>query len=420
MAKTKKDVEEMSTADRLYDSLNYSYGKKKENTKEAYNQAIQQQDDTLLKRGMQRSSYGMATLARLQQKAVEAQGDIDSEMIADYENRLTQLEQQDRQLGMQERQLALNEAQLAENQRQFNEGQRFTAEQNALNREYSTSERIAQQEYQSGEAQKNREYSTAERIAQQEYQSGEAQKNREYSTAERIAQQEYNSGEAEKNRAFQAEQTASQNAFTAEQNALNREQNQSQFNAQMDYQRSRDAIEDAYRNEQTAFQREQWEATQAQWKQEFEYEKMSNDQKLAYNYILQTIDAGGNPSDELLAKAGISREDFNAMKKQAASAGVGGGGGGKGGNNGEEQISADEQLRRLLYASELNSNAIDENKANRDNSAYWNGSMTLGKNTTESTYINNNKGIAAGRLENANSTYKTIKAKQDEEKEKNK
>ena len=92
----------------------------------------------------------------------------------------------------------------------------------------------------------------------------------------------------------------------------------------MDYQRSRDAIEDAYRNEQTAFQREQWEATQAQWREEFEYEKMSNEQKLAYNYILQAIDAGGTPSDELLAKAGISREDFNAMKKQAASAGVGG------------------------------------------------------------------------------------------------
>ena len=46
---TKKEIDEMSTADRLWASLETAYGKKKTQTKEAYDQAIQQQDNTLLK-----------------------------------------------------------------------------------------------------------------------------------------------------------------------------------------------------------------------------------------------------------------------------------------------------------------------------------------------------------------------------------
>ena len=59
----------------------------------------------------------------------------------------------------------------------------------------------------------------------------------------------------------------------------------------------------------------------------------------AQSYISQILANGGTPSDELLAQAGLSRADFEAMKPQATGGGggwsggysYGGGGGGKGG-----------------------------------------------------------------------------------------
>ena len=92
-AKTKKDVEQQSAKDRLWDSLDYSYGKQREQSDEAYDKAIAQTDRQALSRGMQRSSYNNATLANLQNQKVKAQNDITSSQIADYQNRLTALEQ---------------------------------------------------------------------------------------------------------------------------------------------------------------------------------------------------------------------------------------------------------------------------------------------------------------------------------------
>jgi hypothetical protein len=77
-------------------------------------------------------------------------------------------------------------------------------------------------------------------------------------------------------------------------------------------------------NIQQAFNEKQWEAQQAQWKQEYEYTKMSDSQKIAYNYIVAAAAQGGDVSDALLQQAGISREDYNAMKQQAATYSGGG------------------------------------------------------------------------------------------------
>lgn len=103
-ARTQTDVNNMTKAERLWDSLNYSYGKKREDLAQQYAQAASQTDRALLGRGMQRSSYGAQTVANLQQQGLKAQSDVWDTQIADYENRLQEAEQQEWAQGFQERQ----------------------------------------------------------------------------------------------------------------------------------------------------------------------------------------------------------------------------------------------------------------------------------------------------------------------------
>lgn len=288
--KTKEQVDQQSAKDRLWESLDYSYGKKAEQVGESYDQAISQQDNALLKRGMQRSSYGAQTRANLLDKKAQAIGDVESEKIADYQNRATALEQQELENERWERQFA-------ENQRQYNEGQAFTAEQNALNRAFQSSERESQQQYQSGENAIARE--------------------------------------------FQASQTAQQQQWQSRENELSRQQSQSQFDTQLAYQKERNAVEDAFKEKQYADSREdaawqkefnerqfqqsqqQWEAQQEQWREEFDYQKMTAEQQLNYNFVTYALQNGKDVSDEMLQKAGLSREDFSSMKARVQ--GLGGG-----------------------------------------------------------------------------------------------
>ena len=48
VARNQTDVNNMSARDRLWDSLNYSYGQKREESDKAYDRAISQQDRQLL------------------------------------------------------------------------------------------------------------------------------------------------------------------------------------------------------------------------------------------------------------------------------------------------------------------------------------------------------------------------------------
>lgn len=184
------DVEAQDAKTRLWQSLNNTYNQQRKQSNESYDQAISQTDRQMLSRGMQRSSYAGQTLANMQQKKIEAENQITGNQIADYQNRLTQLEQQEKEEEWREK--------------------------------------------------------------------------------------------------------------------------------QFDYQQSRDTIAD-----------EQWQkqfdAQQEQWKQQFEYNKKTADQQIAYNYIIQMLEKGDNPSDELLARAGISRKDYNQMKTSMKSSGGGGG-----------------------------------------------------------------------------------------------
>lgn len=106
--------------------------------------------------------------------------------------------------------------------------------------------------------------------------------------------------EAEANRAFQTAEREAQQAWQAEQNALNREQEQSQFEIKQ------------------AFSEKQWADQQEQWREEFGYQQKSDDQKLAYNYVMAMIEKGKTPSDDLLARAGLSNADYTTMTAQAS------------------------------------------------------------------------------------------------------
>lgn len=271
-AKTKEDVDAQDTRTKLYQSLGYTYGQQMDESDKAYDKEISQQANAALARGMGRSSYALQTQANLQNQKAEARNKLGQALIADYQNRVTQIDEAE----------AAREFQKSEREAQ----QAWQSSENALARAFQTSEREAQQAYSTGEREAQQAYSTSEREASQKY-----------STAERLAQQEWQAG----------------------QSALERAQNQAQFEAQLAYQREQLAQNQSQFEIQQAFQEKQWAAQQDQWKQEFNYTQMSDSQKIAYNYIVAAAAQGGDVSDALLKQAGISREDYNAMKTKATS-----------------------------------------------------------------------------------------------------
>ena len=107
-AVTQDDVNEQDARTRLWQSLNYTYGNQKEESDKQFRQAYIQADLQALSRGMQRSSYNLANLANIQQKGIEAGNKIGQALIADYQNRLTDLEKQEKEDEWREREFAAN------------------------------------------------------------------------------------------------------------------------------------------------------------------------------------------------------------------------------------------------------------------------------------------------------------------------
>lgn len=118
IATTKEDVDAQDSRTRLWQSLNYSYGRQLEQSNDAYQKAISQSNRAILQRGMQRSSYGAQVNANLMNDQVKAQNDIAAAQIADYQNRLGQIEQQEAEAERWQKQFD-------EGQRQFNENLAF-------------------------------------------------------------------------------------------------------------------------------------------------------------------------------------------------------------------------------------------------------------------------------------------------------
>lgn len=260
-ARTRADVDNMTARDRLWDSLSYSYGKKRENSDEQFRQAYSQADRQMLSRGMQRSSYGAQTLANIDKQRVDAQNDIFDAQIADYENRLRDIENQ--------------EQEQARWQAQFDEGVR----------QYNTNLAFQQ--------------------AQADTQKEQWQKNFD---ADR--------GDTAWNQAFQERQFEAGRSDTAWNQAFQREQadtQKNQWNATFNYQQQRDAVSDT------------------QWQKAFDQSNANTDRQLAAGYVQQIIAMGNDPTDDLLARAGLSRADANAMKAAMLEGGGGWGGGSSGG-----------------------------------------------------------------------------------------
>lgn len=192
MAKTKEEVERQSKNDRLWESLDYSYGKKREASNKAYDNARSQMDRQALSRGMQRSFYNNQSLANLNKQKIDADQDIWNAQIADYQNRLTDLENQEEAMDLQERQFA-------EQQRQFDANLAYNQER----------AKVADTQF--------------------NLQFGEGQ--RQFDT----------------NLAWQREQAAAQQKQAAEQMAYNRERAavaDNQWNLNFAYQKERDQVGD--------------------------------------------------------------------------------------------------------------------------------------------------------------------------------
>lgn len=95
-ARNQQDVDNMNVRDRLWDSLSYSYGKKREDSDKSFAKAYSQAVNQGIKTGMQRSSYAAQTLANIDKQKIDAQNDIYDQQIADYENRLYQIERDEK------------------------------------------------------------------------------------------------------------------------------------------------------------------------------------------------------------------------------------------------------------------------------------------------------------------------------------
>lgn len=169
VARNKQDVDSMDKRERLYDSLSYTYGKKGDKISQEFDKARSQADRQALSRGMQRSSYNAQTLANIDRQRIEALDDNESAMIADYENRLSDIEQQEQAADQWERQFG-------ESQRQFNE-------QMAYNRERAN---VADTQWGKEYDEKLRQFDTQMAYNRERANAADAQWEREYN--ERLRQ----------------------------------------------------------------------------------------------------------------------------------------------------------------------------------------------------------------------------------------
>lgn len=66
---------------------------------------------------------------------------------------------------------------------------------------------------------------------------------------------------------------------------------------------------------------EQQEQAQKNWQAEFDFQKEGQQKQIAIQYINNMLQNGGTPSDDLLSQAGLSRKDYDQMKKKQSSGG---------------------------------------------------------------------------------------------------
>ena len=107
-ATTAAEVNDQDARTRLWQSLNDTYGQQRKDSAEQYAKAYAQADRQALSRGMQRSSYNNQTLANIAQKGIEANNNIYNAQSADYQNRIGEIERQEKEEEWREREFAAN------------------------------------------------------------------------------------------------------------------------------------------------------------------------------------------------------------------------------------------------------------------------------------------------------------------------
>lgn len=315
-AQTKKDVDEMTPQERTWDRLTYAYDKQKEASNASYKKAISQNERSLLNKGLQRSSYGANTTAGLMNSAIKAENDIDSQKIAAYENAMYQIEKD-------EDEKAYRDKTFAEQVRQFDANLKFQQDEAAraqgnVDREFDANRSdVAWSQKQTelqNEYQKQQDALAQENLLRQEA----YQKEQDALAQENLLRQEQ----------IQKEQNAFQNAMaekTFDAGRADTEWNQQYQQAAFEYQKQQDAFNNALAQSQ------------------FDFSKASTEMQYYYNYVITAAANGGDVSDEMLEKVGISRADYNAMKA-AAKTGGGGGGAKKTTTPAEDQTDAQHRV----------------------------------------------------------------------------
>ena len=107
-AQTVNDVLNQDTYTRGYQSVMYPYMQQIEKSNKAYDKEIANSDMRALARGMQRSSYNIATQANLGKEKVNAANEIANTGIAAFQNWMNQQEQQEKENERWEREFAAN------------------------------------------------------------------------------------------------------------------------------------------------------------------------------------------------------------------------------------------------------------------------------------------------------------------------
>ena len=253
-AKTAQDVNGQDARTRLWQSLDYAYGDQRRKSDQQYAQAVAQADRQALGRGMQRSSYNAQTLANLRQKGVEANNDITSAQIADYQNRIGQIEQQEKEDERWERQFA-------EQQRQYNEGMTLNREQfeenkanTAWNQNFQQTQ--ADQSQANWQSQFDAGRSDAAQ-AQQNWQTSFDANRQDAAQSQQNWQKQFDASQAQQK--WQNEFAQNQFAYQQTQD----QQAQANWQAQFDANQQQQAWQNQFQQSQFAWQQQQTAAAQA-------------------------------------------------------------------------------------------------------------------------------------------------------------
>lgn len=91
-AKNKEQVDEQDARTRLWQSLSTTYAKRTEDSNKQYDLNKNAADRAANQRGMGRSSYNLQTMANIDTEKANAADRIQQELIADYQNRLSDIE----------------------------------------------------------------------------------------------------------------------------------------------------------------------------------------------------------------------------------------------------------------------------------------------------------------------------------------